>query len=86
MPCCGEMRQPAAGPMIPSRGDGRGVNTGRGDLFFEIKFEYTGQTALTVVGPVSGRRYRFGQPGSRLVVDPRDRPGLAMNPKLRQRN
>jgi hypothetical protein len=72
--------------MIPSRGDGRGVSVARGDLFFEITFEYTGQTALTVVGPVSGRRYRFEQPGSRLVVDPRDRPGLTMNPKLRQRN
>ena len=51
---------------------------------FAIAFEYTGQTALTVVGPMSGRRYRFESPGARIVVDPRDRPSLTRVPKLRQ--
>jgi hypothetical protein len=50
---------------------------------FTIEFEYTGATALTVDGP-SGRRYRFAGPGSRLVVDPRDRPSLARVPQLRE--
>jgi hypothetical protein len=47
-------------------------------------FEYVGTTGMTVQGPVSGRRYRFERPGSRLVVDARDRPSLAAIPDLRQ--
>jgi hypothetical protein len=46
-------------------------------------FEYVGRTAATVIGPVSGAVYRFGGPGSRRQVDPRDRPGLAYVPVLR---
>jgi hypothetical protein len=37
-------------------------------------FEHIGKTGLTVTGAVTGRRYRFDQPGSRVTVDPRDRP------------
>jgi hypothetical protein len=37
-----------------------------------------------VVGPATGRTYRFAAPGARLEVDLRDRPGLATVPKLRE--
>jgi hypothetical protein len=47
-------------------------------------FEYTGQTGLTVTGPVTGRQYRFDRAGSRVGVDPRDRPSIAAIPVLRQ--
>jgi hypothetical protein len=47
-------------------------------------FEYTGKTALTAVGPVSGMRYRFATPGSRVAVDLRDRKHLAAVPNLVQ--
>ncbi|MCC6860525.1 MAG: hypothetical protein IT158_18305 [Bryobacterales bacterium] len=40
--------------------------------------------ALTVFGPVSGRRYRFAGQGARLAIDPRDRPSLAAVPRLRE--
>lgn len=40
-------------------------------------FEYSGKTALTVIGPYSGRTYRFEQPGSRLTIDNRDLFSLA---------
>ena len=46
-------------------------------------FEYIGRTALTVFGPISGTPYRFNALGSRLAVDPRDRPALAVIPVLR---
>jgi hypothetical protein len=39
---------------------------------------------MSVRGPVSGRRYRFETPGSRLVVDPRDKASMAAIPNLRQ--
>jgi hypothetical protein len=41
-------------------------------------FEYTGKTALIVIGALSGKRYHFTEPGRRLRVDPRDQPSLAM--------
>lgn len=47
-------------------------------------FEYTGRTAMTAVGPVTGLRYRFAGPGSRLAVDLRDRRRLAEIPHLTQ--
>ena len=47
-------------------------------------FEYTGKTALTVVGPITGVRYRFTEPGSRLAVDLRDRRSLLAVPNLVQ--
>jgi len=46
-------------------------------------FQYLGRTALTVVGPITGARYRFERPGSQRHVDPRDRPGLLRVPVLK---
>lgn len=51
---------------------------------FVVCFEYIGKTGLTVLGPVSGERYRFDGPGARVVVDPRDRPSLTIVPNLRR--
>jgi len=47
-------------------------------------FQYVGKTAITAVGPVSGRQYRFDYPGAILPVDPRDRASLATVPNLRE--
>jgi hypothetical protein len=48
------------------------------------QFEYVGQTALTVVSPISGRHYRFAAPGARLDADIRDRSWLAFVPNLKR--
>jgi hypothetical protein len=37
-----------------------------------------------VQGPVTGKRYRFDNPGSRLLVDPQDAPSMAAVPHLRR--
>jgi hypothetical protein len=47
-------------------------------------FQYQGSSALTVLGPISGTRYRFSAPGATLAVDLRDRAALAQIPQLRQ--
>jgi hypothetical protein len=47
-------------------------------------FQYVGKTALTAVGSVSGRHYRFSHPGAIVEVDLRDRASLALVPYLRQ--
>jgi hypothetical protein len=49
-----------------------------------IRYEYRGATGMTVVGPVSGRRYRFEGYGSRLPIDPRDAPSLRTVPHLQR--
>jgi hypothetical protein len=49
----------------------------------EVFFEYVGKTGMTVIGPISGVRYRFIGPGSILSVDPRDRRALVNVPNLR---
>ena len=49
-----------------------------------VMFEYVGNTGMTVVGPATGKRYRFDRPGARLEVDLRDRRALAGVPHLRQ--
>jgi hypothetical protein len=80
MGCCGRSRQALGAILGPPPPAGPGAMPRR----TSIEFEYVGATALTVTGPASGRRYRFESPGARLVVDSRDRPGLARVPKLRQ--
>jgi hypothetical protein len=47
-------------------------------------FEYVGHTAITAVGNVTGRQYRFTTPGVPVVVDARDRWSLARVPLLRE--
>jgi hypothetical protein len=49
-----------------------------------VFFEYMGRTALSVVGAVTGKHYRFERRGARLEVDLRDRHSLVGIPHLRQ--
>lgn len=50
----------------------------------EVPFRYVGPTAATVIGPVSGRRYRFAAPNVVLGVDARDVPAVRLVPVLQQ--
>jgi len=49
-----------------------------------VEFEYTGNTALTVVSPITGLKYRFPQPGARTSVDTKDRSWIAFVPHLKR--
>lgn len=79
MGCCGKLRQSLGSVQRPAQTGGPAPRRR-----LKVVFTYTGSTGMTVRGPVSGRRYRFEHPGVRLVVDPRDRPGLVRVPNLRQ--
>ena len=80
MSCCGNSRQQIAFPAGASPTGAKPAAERR----FEIRFEYLGATALTVIGPVSGRQYRFAARGARIAIDPRDRRSLARIPGLRE--
>lgn len=49
-----------------------------------VCFEYTGRTAMTVAGAVTGKRYYFDRSGSKVLVDPRDSPSVKLVPNLKQ--
>jgi hypothetical protein len=83
MGCCGGKRQQikvALGGAEPSPG---AAQPPRAAVVFEF-FRYTGNTGMTVVGPITGKRYRFNAPGAVVAVDARDAPGVGAAPNLRQ--
>jgi hypothetical protein len=49
-----------------------------------IRFQYTGSTALTAVGNITGRRYRFSRPYDIQLIDQRDAVGLRQVHVLKQ--
>jgi hypothetical protein len=49
-----------------------------------VSFVYDGVAGVIVTGHATGRRYRFGERGARLVVDARDARFLDATPKLRR--
>jgi hypothetical protein len=49
-----------------------------------VHFVYDGVAAVVVTGRATGRRYRFGERGARVLVDLRDAPSLGMIPQLRR--
>lgn len=50
----------------------------------DAEFEYTGLTALTVTGSVTGKRYRFFHPHNVQKVDYRDAAGMMAVPVLKK--
>jgi hypothetical protein len=88
MACCGQRRQQMRSEAIAVRLEN---NPAKPAGFAQLPaqqqgtfFQYIGKTAVTAVGPMSRRQYRFGYPGAIVQVDPRDRASLAAVPNLRQ--
>ena len=87
MPCCGKKRAKAR----REAEDGRKSKTAE-DARLQASlardpvpsFQYLGKTSLTVIGPRTGRQYRFGRPGAVVTVDPQDRRALSDVSMLRQ--
>lgn len=48
----------------------------------DVAFQYAGTTALSVIGPITRRRYHF-RAGERITVDARDASSLQAVPNLR---
>jgi hypothetical protein len=78
--CCGRNKARSRPPAPPFSA---AVDPTAGEFQRGPRFEYLGKTALSVVGPVTGARYRFDRPGAQLAVSPHDSPGLAQIAVLR---
>ncbi|MCU1334075.1 MAG: hypothetical protein JWM08_3067 [Candidatus Angelobacter sp.] len=74
MSCCGRSRVQAA--FNANRMPAPPVGT--------VAFEYIGMTRLTVIGPVTRKRYEFAGLGARVHVDRSDSNSLAVVPTLRR--
>jgi hypothetical protein len=79
MACCGQSRQTYYASTPTVRPAGFAGVSGQTPIF-----EYIGATALKVMGPVTGREYRFDRPGARVEVDANDQASLARVPNLRR--
>lgn len=85
MSCCGRHRETFRGTSQPSQGAQRAIDRPRTPLpQSPVRFEYVGATGLTVLGPVTGKRYRFDRSGSRVLIEPRDVASIAAVPHLRR--
>jgi len=71
MSCCGSARNRSTNFPSPGRMGAMAL------------FEYTGKTALSIVGPGSQTAYRFAYTGARVLVDPRDLAYFVRVPVLR---
>ncbi len=84
MPCCGGKRSAMVAPRTTVPNTQGPVATGGREAYAAV-FEYTGRTALSVVGPATNRHYRFVGPGSRVAVDLQDASFLVGVPQLKRR-
>ena len=84
MSCCGQNRQrlselDSRAQTIGSRQQQEGIPPGA-----LVYFEYVGKTRLTVIGPITRKRYRFPTPGAKIAVDINDAALLTTIPRLVQ--
>ena len=80
MSCCGNGRSMLPLVPVPTPRRERGSAT----PLPAIRYEYVGATGMTVVGPITGQRYRFAGYGTRLDIDPRDAPSMVTVPHVRR--
>jgi len=50
----------------------------------DVQFEYTGPTALTATGAVTGKKYRFAHKGNIQAIDYRDAASMLAIPVLKK--
>ena len=85
--CCGNKRTQASQTtqtQLASKSEAEPPAQPQRESDSQIRFQYLGPTGLTLVGPVSYKRYRFDHPEAIVVIDPRDKRALAGVSVLRQ--
>ena len=85
MSCCGEKRSAFYNDPFVHKRNTEAVQEGQpSNVPVNPYFEYTGSTAMTVKGAITGHVYRFEGQGTRLEVDRRDASFMAGIPKLKR--
>lgn len=81
---CGNKREALASPasfQLSSRSNFSSPGT---KMWPDVHFEYTGKTALSMRGTISGKNYRFSKPGDVQLVDYRDASSIMGVPVLKR--
>ncbi len=82
MSCCGNKRQqmqsvPSAGRVYSSHSMPQSVDPKRNEIrYSEAYFEYKGTRSMMIIGPHTGKQYRFNKQGDVVAVDLKDRVAL----------
>ena len=85
MACCGDKRKKASQAVRASQASKpKEVTVPQPESDPRVYFQYVGETALTIVGPNSRKRYRFDRPSAVVEVDPRDKRAFSGVTVLRQ--
>jgi len=82
MGCCGQGRTERPATRWTARQDSA-LPRGREALRGLVLVEHTGQRAIRVTGPATGRRYTFAQRGAQAWVDERDASGVLAVARMR---
>ena len=53
-------------------------------MWQDVWFVYTGESALTITGYISGKRYRFAAPREQQLIDYRDAAAMMNVPVLKR--
>ena len=80
---CGNNRQDLAAGRSLRLGNNHPLPS-KNKMWEDVSFEYTGMSALSVTGNITGKHYRFTQPGNVQLVDYRDASGMMAIPVLRR--
>jgi hypothetical protein len=76
---CGKKRREYSQPNVSVS------NTAKSNMA-NTNFQYTGRTALTVTGNITGKNYRFNYPGQIQTIDHRDAFAMKTIPMLKKLN
>jgi hypothetical protein len=78
---CGNKRD----TITQSQSNGQAVvETSTVRVWPDVNFEYTGNSGLSVTGGVTGKKYRFNNPGDIQLIDYRDASGMMAIPVLKK--
>ncbi|MEP6748468.1 MAG: hypothetical protein ABJB86_12125 [Bacteroidota bacterium] len=80
---CGNKRGGLAERPVAKLSGSTPVQQTGGSMWPDVNFTYTGQSALTVTGNITGRNYRFNAPGEQQLIDYRDAPHMMKVPVLK---
>ncbi len=83
---CGNKRNQFASQQSFKISDAERTQLLQKKMWPDVSFEYKGKTALSVSGSISGKNYRFNNPGDIQMVDYRDAPSLMAIPLLKKLN
>ena len=76
--CCGQKRNDYSNKSQSTNSQSSTSSTS------DVSFEYTGESALSITGSSTGRRYRFNRKGEVQSIDFRDASGMMAVPVLRR--